>query len=681
MRAVCEHCHSAQPADWQAGDLCVQCGQTVRRERRCHWCARLTPIGKFCRHCGSGLVEDALYGAARMLKAGGVDQFILPERLAAMPADQLEHLGRLYAPHERAVERHVDDLAFVEGFLRGRGWSGALEDTLLPQLPLAGEALHSLTLPPFRATTDLERLAEIRDGSPFAQSAQLAAVARVRLGAPRGEADSDTARAALASSDATVRAEAALALGNWRFIIGPPYAVQVRDLEAGLLEVHKANRSPEAGLGITLLKQQYSVWGTDITPGTLEGLLGGEDPDLAFGAALALDATDRLLPALHVPEQRYAAAVTLARTGAGLAEVGAVLGQMQPYEQERVLDRLRYRVGAVPALHDVLTRLLETTQDRALRNTASELLALENRPEDALRLIQANASLTNTVLQNPALEPSELERILVHLLETGRFNLYGLRALETIATEGRVSDAFVPALFEAANEYGWQELGNFARLQLIARADQDLHRFLWRVLESAMPEPARGRAWQALDGWYSQGAPPLRASLEAARWYFGGVTPLMERLCAVLEQPRLLERFYRLDEFLTRLLTDVDDDILPAMLEAGALLTRLRRNLWALARDNGRYSRNRAAALHLLGRVAPLPDDREALENDVRDLFLTDPPWDVRRAALEVLNRAEQTRLRSELQTLLQTPLSLEHREIAKVLLDDLEGVMRLHED
>ena len=97
-RAVCESCQAFQPPDWQPGDLCVACGLTVRREKRCHWCTRLTPDGKFCRHCGSGLLNDADYGAARMLRAAGVDQFALPERLKSMDPAQRDHFSRLYAP-------------------------------------------------------------------------------------------------------------------------------------------------------------------------------------------------------------------------------------------------------------------------------------------------------------------------------------------------------------------------------------------------------------------------------------------------------------------------------------------------------------------------------------------------------------------------------------------------------
>ena len=52
MRAVCEGCGAVQPHDWKAGDLCGACGQAVRRDVRCFWCAKWTPQGRFCRACG-----------------------------------------------------------------------------------------------------------------------------------------------------------------------------------------------------------------------------------------------------------------------------------------------------------------------------------------------------------------------------------------------------------------------------------------------------------------------------------------------------------------------------------------------------------------------------------------------------------------------------------------------------
>ncbi len=694
MRVICEHCSSAQPPDWQAGDLCLQCGQTVRRERRCQWCTRLTPDGKFCRSCGSGLVADQWYGAARMLKAVGLDQFSLPERLEKMDPEQRSHFSRLYAPHDRLLERHVDDLSFVERFLRGnfargdfargdslRGhaWSGALEEELLPQLPLSEERLKALSLPPAEAVQPLERLAEIRDGSPFPVTAQLAAVARVRLGAPRNPADAAATGAAIASPDERVREAAALALGRWPYTASTPYGVQVRDLERALMEVYRRSGSLEAAIGVTLLKQQYAnVWGVDVPLEEFLPLLGSENPDLAFGAALALGHVESLLPALRVPERRYVASLALAKLGQAQPLV-SVFADLEPHQQERVMDKLRYGVGAVPALHDELVKLLEGNRQSSLQRSAAQLLALENRPEDALRLIEADGSLADAVLRNERLAPRELERICLRLLETGAFNLYLLSALSEIASGERVADSFVPEAFGAADEYGRQELCSFAQTQLEARGNPGLHRFLWGVLEGDFPRQARERVWAALNGWYfytRSDEPTLGFSLGAARHYFGDVQNLLSRVSGIFERPAILRDLYCYDDFL-KILQDVNPDILPAILARPSDLDRFRGGLWSLVYDRQAYSANRLAAVTLLGRLAVSSDERIQFESDARDLFLTDPPWDVRRATLEALHDSEREVLQVELRELLegnqfQGP---DHREIAVTLLDGLQEI------
>ena len=92
MRAACDSCGALQPPDWKPGDLCVACGACARREARCFWCARWTPKGKFCRHCGAEVVDERVYGAARMLKAAGTDQLTVPVRLREFDAERIDKL-------------------------------------------------------------------------------------------------------------------------------------------------------------------------------------------------------------------------------------------------------------------------------------------------------------------------------------------------------------------------------------------------------------------------------------------------------------------------------------------------------------------------------------------------------------------------------------------------------------
>ncbi|MGY2895495.1 hypothetical protein [Deinococcus sp. UYEF24] len=673
-RAVCEACGAVQPPDWQPGDLCMQCGEAARREKRCHWCTRLTPEGNFCRHCGSGLLPDGLYGAARMLKAAGVDQFSLPERLNGMPPEQREHFSRLYAPQGRMVERHLDDLSFVVAGLRtGHGkagqtsvgsgaqrggvsggrvsggrvsedWTAQLEDALLPLLPLPEAELKALTLPPTRAVTDLERLAEIRDGSPFALTSRLSALAAIRLGAPRNETDAHWAAQALNSPDEAVQTEAALTLADWRFTAGHPYAVQPGNLRDALFDLYRRTAwagvgradplHAEAGLGLALLAQHYAnVQSVPVPAELLTPLLSSEAPDLAFGAALALGETGALRAALRVPERRALAAVQLARLGE-TAPLAPVLRLLEPYEQSRVLGVLRV---AAPELNGVLLELLGS---RETRTEAARLLLLEGRPGDALPLVEADPDLAEQVLRNLALSALEAEQVCVRLLEQGQFSLSRLSVLRELAESGRISDAFVPEQFAAASKEGRQELFVLAGLQLAARADPALHRFLWRLIEDDLPSQTRERAWSVLASWYGRYGQALRFSLAGARQFFGGATSggveeFVDRLCRVIERPDLLAGFFTSYHFL-KLLEDTDPDVLPAVREA-ASAGRLRRDLLALAHDEEQFAPYRAGAVRLLGQLIDSAEGHLLLRGELTPFLHTGAPWQMQRATLAVL--------------------------------------------
>src|SRR4051812_43534231 len=126
MRAICEACDRPQPIDWNAGDLCIHCGQPVRREVRCFWCAKWTPAGKFCRRCGASVVDERQYGAARMLKDAGSDRFTIPKMLQELDPEQIDNFTNIYQRHAATMQRHVDHLRFLETVLYQQNWSDGL---------------------------------------------------------------------------------------------------------------------------------------------------------------------------------------------------------------------------------------------------------------------------------------------------------------------------------------------------------------------------------------------------------------------------------------------------------------------------------------------------------------------------------------------------------------------------
>ena len=229
MRAICAVCAQAQPPDWRPGDLCSHCGQAVRHDLRCFWCAKWVPAARFCRACGAETVPEASYPAARMLKHAGVDRFAVPKKLAECDPEQLDNFSRIYQRQAVVVARHVDDLRFLERFLRQRHWSGELEDQLIPQLPWPDETLAHFAIPPLPAGDELATVRAIQAASPLPRTRALAAVVRLHL--DDGDARAD-ALAAFRSDDPALRAEAALTLSIGVTLgllaLGPPARVDGR---------------------------------------------------------------------------------------------------------------------------------------------------------------------------------------------------------------------------------------------------------------------------------------------------------------------------------------------------------------------------------------------------------------------------------------------------------------------
>src|SRR5262252_424704 len=181
MRALCEGCGKHQAPDWKAGDLCSYCGKAVRHDVRCYWCAKWVPAAKFCRSCGAAIVEERLYGAARMLKDAGTDRFTIPKQLQEFDPGQIENFSRIYQRHAIAVARHVDEVRFLERFLHQKHWSAELEEQLIPQLPWNEEILARMSAPSHPPGDDLATVKQIQETTPFDRTQALARLARLHL--------------------------------------------------------------------------------------------------------------------------------------------------------------------------------------------------------------------------------------------------------------------------------------------------------------------------------------------------------------------------------------------------------------------------------------------------------------------------------------------------------------------
>ena len=304
MRAACEACGQLQPPDWKPGEQCVHCGRAVRRDVRCFWCARWTPFAKFCKGCGAAVVEETLYGAARMLKDAGTDRFSIPKMLRELEPDQIENFSRIYQRHAVAVARHVDEVRFLERFLFQKTFSAALEDELVPQLPWPEEARARYSAPPLPPGDDPARVKAIAESTPFPVTRSLTLLARVGLDDWKAL---DEACSLLGSGDPALRAEAALAVSGWRVRSACGRFHQEKQL------VEELERSPfrlEAAVRLGLIGRG--------DPGLLREALASADRETAFAAALALGDVDRLRAALDGDDLRKIAA------GNKLIELGII---------------------------------------------------------------------------------------------------------------------------------------------------------------------------------------------------------------------------------------------------------------------------------------------------------------------------------------------------------------------
>ncbi|MEW6744636.1 MAG: hypothetical protein AB1486_17920 [Planctomycetota bacterium] len=215
-RELCEQCGEKQPPEWKAGDLCVACGGSVRREIRCAWCTGWTPAASYCRSCGCEIIGETEYGAARMLKEAGVDRFSMAERIRGLDADRLRDLERAYEAQLALAMRHVEQAEFCETYLLQRGYASRVEDELVASLPMSKSAFAELESGPRPPCKDRpELLPEIAAGSPIRLVRALASIALLRCGRiDRGVLAQ--VQVALQGEDSQLATEAACGLGHWR---------------------------------------------------------------------------------------------------------------------------------------------------------------------------------------------------------------------------------------------------------------------------------------------------------------------------------------------------------------------------------------------------------------------------------------------------------------------------------
>jgi hypothetical protein len=515
-----------------------------------------------------------------MLKAAGVDQFSIGARLAALDADHVVHLTRMYQKQATVVARHVDDLAFVESLLLGSGWSRELDDVLTAQLPMPDEQFKVFEANgrskagPLQVDVPAEQVRSLIIETPIAITALLAAIAVVRHGWINDSDQSDLAAGGLQNNDPRVVDDAALAFAHWRNLHLPMGLVSSNQLIDALF---RCTHTEDAAIALRLLGEE-----SELSPTAF----AATDPDRAFAAALALGTIEPLTAALSDADRRYAAALALANQGhtRGLTGVFDVMMQTLAGDTacseragdqlESILNALSRRKEPVPELHDALWKLAKnpTKSARRVRAQAIRLVVLNKRPEDAVPLISLDGVDTNViqeVLQRMALGPADLELVARCLVDRNKFShrQYGVTDL---ATKGSLSDDFVASVWSrCVDDEQRIDLLRFAEEQLNARDDESLHRFVMSIVWADGTVKLRAQAWWVLLRWYGRSRHaskgPLAIEESAITTFFPSVVAFFDRFVALMKQPDL-EQELSLLEVLSNLLRYSPAEGLPSVL-------------------------------------------------------------------------------------------------------------------
>jgi len=554
MRAICEACTRPQPLDWQPGDHCVWCGEAVRREVRCFWCANWTPAVKFCRTCGAATVESSVYGAARMLKDAGCDRFTVPRQLTELDPDQVENFTRMYQEHAAVAAHHVEQAAFLEQYLEQKHWSAALDQSLAPQLPWPSERFEAMRAAAVRVPAQaapLQVARAIAEASPFPVSRSLAAMARLAL---EDWTALDEVATCLTAPEDALRTEAVLAVSHWRVLYGPGLPSRRREI---LEELRRCPLRPAASVRLALLGEPT---GDPLPPGDFATALANDDVD--FLSATAAGPGD--------PMRRYAAAQKLIPRGV-LTPVGPVLLAVSEERQIELLGLLERRKKPAPELRDTLFQLARETKHRRVRQFACYTLCYGCPADEVLalsRAAQGDPQVYQAILQRSGLPPSGLEMFGEFLLQTGAFRMSQF-GMSDAAKQGRMPADFVQHHWRDANAELRIELCKFAEEQLGHYGDETLHRFLVDVAFSAALQPddagVSRQAWTCLNRWYdSFGYPrrrPVKVSAESIATFFGS-----GKLFALRSTELLRER--PLGEAITAMLRYPESSALPGFAAA-----------------------------------------------------------------------------------------------------------------
>ena len=541
MRAQCESCGKPQPVDWQAGDLCVHCGEAVREEARCHWCVRQGPRGKFCRSCGAVAVAREHFGAARILKSMGASVFEIPKYLAEMEEEQIATYQSMYGVQAAAANRHIEYVRELSARLYLKQWAKEMEDELLPQLPWADELLEKYTKAPLTWE------------SPFRRVRELALLTRIQEGDFR--ALRETA-ALVYSGDAAIAAEAALQFSGWRAL----YCVYTEINRHDLLAVLRESPMP------ALAAPRRAALGEEPEPEY--GPTGDADTDFLI---LILDRQSGALE-MHLdsrdPMRRYVAASQLIR----FQRAGAIGPALRAADEARQLelcrDIVRYKLP-VETLHADLFAVMQRAEDPRVRQAAAQAISLGRRHADFVRLLElagGDTAIIQTLLRARP-EPETYLEIGRRLVESGHFRAEQW-GLDAAAKPGGMPLGFVEEMYPHTGTRGRAELLGFAEKQIEAHGAEQLplERFLIRQCFAGGAAELTGTAWACMHRIQMHREVgrnvPFELTAENVGWCWE-MPEFLQGVARLMADPEAVRQTFVRDDF-DRFLRSADEEVFEA---------------------------------------------------------------------------------------------------------------------
>ncbi len=536
-----------------------------------------------------------------MLKAAGVDQLSIGERLKSFDADHIEHLSRLYQKQAAVVARHVDELRFVENHLLGTGWSDELDDRLTAELPLDDAGLARMQSPVDHSIVAADVI-RARTKSPFAITSMLAALVLIRNGWMSNFDEVEIGLQALGHGDVKTADEGALAFGSWRALHLPMALLPTQQLIGALID---CTRKDDAAIALRLIGEDDEV----------DPALGAStDPDRAFSAALALQQPEPLRAALGYPDRRYAAAKALAKGGFGSLLREVLLDLDDDDQLEAVLGALRRHKQAFPELNATLWKLT-TGHTRSVRDSATFLLGLENREGDSTALITLDSDderAISAALDRASGEPLELERLARWLISRQKFTLDQTGVRDAVLTGGLPLDLIPSSIESSVGSEHHVQLLKVAGEQLVATNAESLHRFLLHTTWQHLPLVVRSEAWSCLVGWYGQTDYPTGGPLvlddSIIREFFGDVDQFVDRF---VETTRVvgLEEVHSLCDMIDLLLRYSPPEGIRTLINQKALFKRFLDGVNQLLGDELLPLQLRVSAIRFLETVANVEPD------------------------------------------------------------------------